>query len=290
MRTKNSAAFLALLLIVLALLSGCQKKTGSTTNNDASTTVYIQPTGNSNAEETTVNNTVYDVHFFNENGKQISEDTGKNTEIEFPSLEEVERPGYIFTGWDTNINTMQKKDQPQEAGATTTTSKVEEKETGSTDDPSRTQENQEEPQSVDIKPVYVDVRKMDNVVAMPAVYGNAGSQFTVPLTLCGKVNLCGIDLCVHYNRNKLKLVKFENADKDVICNTDEEKGDFHLNYISTTNVTEEIHFCDLVFEVIRETGGEEDLNIEIIEIVAFDENNDLITPKTNVIDAKIYAY
>ena len=187
---------------------------------------------------------------------------------------------------------MQKKEQHQDSLADSASSTRDSKDHmgDMSDTTAITTETQDEPQSVDIKPVYVDVHDKDNVVAIPTVYGKAGSQLTVPLVLCGKVNLCGIDLCVHYNRNKLKLVKFENTDKKVICNADEEKGDFHLNFISVANVTEEIHFCDLVFEVIRESGGEEDLNIEVMEIVAFDKNNDLITPETNVIDAKIYAY
>ena len=289
---KDHAVAFVLIAMLLLPLTGCQRQ--SSPKSGVAETAGVE-------DRSEAGDPVYDVHFYSEDDRLITESKGTIPDIVFPSLDKLEKPGFIFSGWDTDVGTMKKTSNTQAVGSSTDSVKLNDpselNNLSEPNDPTESSETapalstpREQVQTVNVKPVYADVRNLENTVAMPAVYGNAGGQFKVPLMLCGKVNLCGIDLSVHYNREKLRLISVENVDKGVVSSKDEEKGEFRMNYVSTNNVTEEIHFCDLVFEALDETGGEADLNIEVREILAFDENDDFITPKMNLIDTKIYMY
>ena len=130
---------------------------------------------------------------------------------------------------------------------------------------------------------YLDTGGVDNVIAMDTVCGNGGETVSVPLRVCGDVELCAVDLEISYDADQLKYIGFENADDDLIVNC-KENGTILVNFVRIVNLEDNFRFCDLLFEVITTLECESVLDIEIVEAVCLDDTGSIVFPAVAVAD------
>lgn len=96
----------------------------------------------------------------------------------------------------------------------------------------------------------VHVPVFDTGVALSGGYGTKGNRVTLPLQLCGEVNICAFEAEIHYDPAQLKFVEFQNEDPGIVINVIEEEGLVILNYLDSANTTGDVAMADLVFEII----------------------------------------
>lgn len=152
--------------------------------------------------------------------------------------------------------------------------------TGWNDDFKETEDNQV------VKEETISVAEMDNAIAISAGYGVPGGKVTLPLQLCGKVNLCGLDLMIQFNPQELQFKEFSYEDDAVICNFDNNTGEVKLNFLTMRNVTSAVDLCDMIFEIVGD-ADEAKLTIDVKTIIAFDENQNIITPDYRTIHGTV---
>ncbi len=95
----------------------------------------------------------------------------------------------------------------------------------------------------------VHVPVFDTGVALSGGYGTKGNRVTLPLQLCGEVNICAFEAEIHYDPAQLKFVEFQNEDPGIVINVIEEEGVVILNYLDSANTTGDVAMADLVFEI-----------------------------------------
>lgn len=131
---------------------------------------------------------------------------------------------------------------------------------------------------------YQDVSDIQNVVAIPSVYGDAGETVTTPLRICGQVELCAFDLRVTYDKNRLKYVGCGNADEDLVIHCREDSGTLLMNFLRISNLKDGFAVCDLQFEVLTTSACDTPLHIEVVEAVSLDETGEIVFCAFSTVD------
>lgn len=131
---------------------------------------------------------------------------------------------------------------------------------------------------------FLDVGDRKNVIALDAFRANGGETVSIPLRLCGQVELCAVDLKISYDTERLKYVGCENDDDDLIVNCNAEKGVILVNFVRIVNLEENFKFCDLLFEVITTLECESVLTVEIEQAVCLDAAGDILFPDAAAAD------
>lgn len=141
-------------------------------------------------------------------------------------------------------------------------------------------------ENMQIHPCYTAVSESENAITLPGTYGVCGTTVSIPLKLCGKVCLSGVDLTVEYDSDVLRLNGIEDEDQAIIYNS-ENPGVVRLNYVSLENTTAEVDFCNLSFSIIKEVS-ETPIRLKVNSICANGEENAFYTPSYRLVDATLY--
>ena len=127
--------------------------------------------------------------------------------------------------------------------------------------------------------VYHDVSKLPNVIAVPSGYVDQGSQVSVPLRVCGIVNLCGLDIQLRYDPTLVRLSGIQNQNSNVMFNNKAEEGVLLLNFISLENMTGSFDLGELQFEALVPDTCLSPINIEVVDLAVMNESNEPVPVK-----------
>jgi len=247
------------LALAVAMLGGCSDAKTPTDEKKIKVSTTVADTTEESGRQ---------VAFFDGEGQTMQAEKNSKSTAVFPSPAQMERDGYLFSGWDKSV------------------SEIFQRESVSAVDNGKTVVGNSN-QTIKVNPIYTDISDKTNVIATPAVYADKSQAFTVPLYVGGNVELCGIDLRVHYDTSVFQFVRFEEND-NVVCNAKD--GVLLLNYISTENVKKGFKLCDLVFQSENKKVTDADVTVEIAEIVAIDGNGAFYTPQYETITSVITMY
>ena len=120
--------------------------------------------------------------------------------------------GYVFDGWDYDLASVTK--------------------------------------DITVTPLREKISNEKNVLSVPNGYGVTGDIVTLPLSLCGNVDICCFEAKLTYDKDNLQFVEISNEDEDVTVNCDAKNNVIYLNYLSTNNTTGQIDLCDVSFKLI----------------------------------------
>lgn len=136
----------------------------------------------------------------------------------------------------------------------------------------------------DLVAKYQDVSQVQNAIVIPAVYGQGGEQVSVPLRICGQVDLCALDLRVTYDKELLRYAGSADQDEDLLINCDEENGVLLINFLRLVNLEEQFEFANLVFDVTTTHACDTTLWLDVVEAVALDEEQQIRFCNFSVVD------
>ncbi len=196
----------------------------------------------SNVEETTllvdVNEPepIYTVTFLNDDKSIFKQMTVVSGEAPASPGTPMMLQGYVFGGWDADLTAVTK--------------------------------------DITVLPKRNAIANEGNVIAISDGYGVTGDTVTLPLSLCGKVDICCFELKITYDNSALQFVGFSAEDADITANCDAENGIIYLNYISTNNTTGQVDLCDVSFKLIGNTTKQIPLNIAVELSVRVNDSDD----------------
>lgn len=127
----------------------------------------------------------------------------------------------------------------------------------------------------------------DTGVALSGGYGTKGNRVTLPLQLCGEVNICAFEAQITYDPSQLKFVKFANRDPGVIINAIEEDGVVILNYLDSTNTTGDVALVDLVFQISGKEQTETPLEVTVTNGTRLTDDGEMEDVDVRVISAAV---
>ena len=133
--------------------------------------------------------------------------------------------GYVFNGWDADLTSIAK--------------------------------------DMTVLPLREKLSDEKTVIALSDGYGVTGDSVSVPITLCGKVEVCCFEIKITYDKTLLQFIEFSNEDAGITVNCDSENGIIYLNYISTQNTTGQVDLCDVTFKLIGTSNVQTSLNISV---------------------------
>lgn len=190
----------------------------------------------------------YTVTFLGPDGATLHVDEVNPGEAAEPPVNPVMPQGYVFSHWDRDFSSV-------------------------TED-------------MEVYAVCIEWAPTGNVLAIGGGYTRRGGDVTVPLQLSGQVCLCAFDVRITYDTEALDFVEFAAQDGAVDANCIEEEGVIYLNYASVENTVGEVDLADLVFTAIGEPG-QTSMEIEVSEIIAFDEAYEFYVPEYTAIPATV---
>ena len=133
--------------------------------------------------------------------------------------------GYVFNGWDADLTSITK--------------------------------------DMTVLPLREKLSNEKTVIALSDGYGVTGDSVSVPITLCGKVEVCCFEIKIIYDKTLLQFIEFSNEDAGITVNCDSENGIIYLNYISTQNTTGQVDLCDVTFKLIGTSNVQTPLNVTV---------------------------
>lgn len=157
--------------------------------------------------------------------------------------------GYVFGGWDADLSSVTK--------------------------------------DMVVLPLREEITDERNVISISNGYGVTGDIVTLPLSLCGKVDICCFELKITYDKSILQFVEFFNEDAGIAANCDAENGVIYLNYISTNNTTGQVDLCDVSFKLIGNSTKQVPLNIMVELAVRINDSDDYENVECDVRNGKI---
>lgn len=119
---------------------------------------------------------------------------------------------------------------------------------------------------------YQDVSGIENAISIPSAYGTVGETITMPLRICGQVDLCAFDLRITYDTSKLKYDGCLNEDDDLIVNCNESTGVIFMNFLRVKNLEGGLDCCDLQFIAKTSEACDTTLQIEVVQAVSLDHD------------------
>ena len=191
-----------------------------------------------------------EVIFYSDNERVISVSRILSGQTAIPPVDPQLRNGLVFQKWDKDVTNIK--------------------------------------QDTEFHPQYVSVSESENAFVIPGTYGEYGTTVSVPLKLCGKVCLSGVDLTVEYDSDVLQLKDVTNADEAVIYNG-ETPGMIRLNYVSTENTTADVDLCNFSFNILKDIS-ETPIHIKVNSICANGEQDEFYVPTYTLVDASVYAF
>lgn len=203
-----------------------------------------------NEAESEINESAYTVTFYADDGSVLYIDTVKAGESATPPAEPQMTYGNVFMKWDKDFSTVS--------------------------------------EAKEVFPECQSVKGKKNVFALEGAYGRKEETIVVPLQLCGDVCLCGFDLTVHYDADKLELESVFHEDGDVIFN-DETPGEIYLNFASIENVKADVDICWFKFRIIADSG-EAPVFATMKSVYAWNEDDEMFVPEYELISANVYIY
>lgn len=123
---------------------------------------------------------------------------------------------------------------------------------------------------------YRDVSELENVLAIPSEYAQKDDVVSLPLRLCGQVELCAFDVKLTYDKNRLEYLGCEDADDDLMVHAKPDEGVVRINYLYPRNLQEEKELCRLQFRVTTKEQGQSLLHMEVVEAVSLGSDGDVI--------------
>lgn len=157
--------------------------------------------------------------------------------------------GYVFNGWDSDLSSVTK--------------------------------------DMAVLPLREEIGNERNVISISNGYGVTGDTVSLPLSLCGKVDICCFELKITYDKSTLQFVDFSYEDVGITANCDAENGVIYLNYISTNNTTGQVDLCDVSFKLIGNTTKQVPLNITVELAVKVNDSDDYENVECDVRNGKI---
>ena len=133
----------------------------------------------------------------------------------------------------------------------------------------------------------VHVPVFDTGVALSGGYGTKGNRVTLPLQLCGEVNICAFEAEIHYDPAQLKFVEFQNEDPGIVINVIEEEGLVILNYLDSANTTGDVAMADLVFEIIGTDQTVTPLEVTVTNGTRLTEDGEMEDVDVQIISAAV---
>ena len=178
-------------------------------------------TSNNNGETTPPTDTTepkpnYTVTFLNDDKSIFKQVTVVSGEAPTSPGTPTMLQGFVFDGWDADLSSVTK--------------------------------------DMTVLPLREEIADERNVISISNGYGITGDTVTLPLSLCGKVDICCFELKITYDKSALQFVEFSNEDAGITANCDAENGIIYLNYISTDNTTGQVDLCDISFKLIGNTN------------------------------------
>lgn len=126
-----------------------------------------------------------------------------------------------------------------------------------------------------------------NVIALAGGYCRKGESVELPLTLCGQVSICAIDMVITYNPDELEYIEALYTDDEALINCNPDKGEIYLNLLSANNIRGDVDLCKLVFKGIAATAGQSTVDITVKQTVQINEDESFSHPECYVIPAKV---
>ena len=123
---------------------------------------------------------------------------------------------------------------------------------------------------------YRDVSELDNVLAIPSEYAQKDELVSLPLRLCGQVELCAFDVKLTYDKNRLEYLGCEDVDDDLMVHAKTDEGVVRINYLYPRNLQEEKDLCRLQFRVTSKEQGQSLLHMEVLEAVRLGSDGDVV--------------
>lgn len=200
--------------------------------------------------ESKVNESAYTVTFYADDSSVLCIDTVKAGESATPPAEPQMTYGNVFMKWDKDFSAIS--------------------------------------EVVKVFPECQSVTGKKNVFALESAYGRKEETIVVPFRLCGDVYLCGFDLTVHYDADKLELESVFHEDGDVIFN-DETTGEIYLNFASIENVKADVDICWFKFRIIADSG-EVPVFVTMNSVYVGAEDDEMLVPEYELISANVYIY
>lgn len=199
-------------------------------------------------------------------GSEIQPETAKNgTDVLVPDNPQMPE-GLIFTGWSFSDT---------EPSAVSGSSAVET--TGKSD----------AAKTVYAQAVATHVPVFDTGLALSGGYGTKGNRVTLPLQLCGEVNVCAFEAEIQYDASQLKFVEFQNEDPGIVINVIEEEGRILLNYLDSANTVGDVALVDVVFEIIGSEPSVSPLEVAVSNATRFDDNGEMEDVDISVISGVV---
>lgn len=164
--------------------------------------------------------------------------------------EEPKKIGYIFSGWDADFRNID-------------TTKI-------------------------INAIWTKTADESNYFTLPVKYTLNENVIDMPITLCGKVDLCAFDIEIQYDKNSLEFIEITEEDDDIVSNHIADSGIIKLNFMNSKNITGEIDICNMQFKALNNNPSSE-IKIIVKEVVKLDENGEFINPSYNVHNGKVYV-
>jgi len=164
--------------------------------------------------------------------------------------EEPKKIGYIFSGWDADLRNID-------------TTKI-------------------------IKALWTKTDDESNYFTLPVKYTLNKNVIDMPITLCGKVDLCAFDIEIQYDKNSLEFIEITEEDDDIVSNHIADSGIIKLNFMNSKNITGEIDICNMQFKALNNNPSSE-IKIIVKEIVKLVENGEFVNPSYNVHNGKVYV-
>ena len=229
------ACVLAIILIgAVFIISGVLKPTGKSEIEGNNESVSVTEGGAEPVKEPAFNTEPDEggkIAFYDFEKKVISTQDRKSGEpVELP--ENVEIPyGYTFIGWDKPIESIKGTER--------------------------------------INADFVYLGDKSNAFYIDSVSCKKGEKISLPVCLGGKVELCGCEMSLLYDKDKLKLIKLNDVDGDVMVNK-AENGVIKFNLVSGSNITGDVRLFDAEFKVIDDSEYMTELVFDSGKVIKFD--------------------
>ena len=165
--------------------------------------------------------------------------------------ENVEIPyGYTFVGWDKPIESIKSSER--------------------------------------INADFVYIGDKNNAFYIDSKSGKKGETISLPVYLGGKVELCGCEMSLLYDKDKLNFVKFDSIDDDVMVNKVED-GVIKFNLVSNENIMGDVKLFDAEFKIVDDSDYSTELVFDSGKVVKLiNEGKEIVATDIYVSNGKVY--
>lgn len=198
------------------------------------------------------------------NGAEFKPDKAKNgTDYLVPDNPQMPEK-WIFTGWKFTDS----KDVEEDTSSEETSS----------------------PKKGDVVYAHAQGRQVpvfDTTLALAGGYGTKGNQVTLPLKLCGEVNIGAFEVAIKYDPELLEFVEFQNEDPGIVINAIQEEGLILLNYLDSENTVGDVDLVDIVFKITGNKPTETKVTMTVDNGTRYGEDGKMEDAEIVVISSKV---